>query len=96
MSQIKTINELFLLLFLGLFFFNWLILNTPVMTTIILSSQLVINVIFFFAVPKKRTKKSKNLKTKIFNKHLYLRQLNLKSVHFDEFFNNFPKWQPHY
>lgn len=90
-TTIKIINELFLLLFLSFFFLSWFI-STDIITTIIAESNYIDIIILFFAVPKKRTKKNKTLKKKIMNKSSLIRRTNVKSVHFDEFFNNLPKW----
>lgn len=89
-TKIKIINELFLLLFIGFFLINWII-SIDLITTIFSISYLNY-IIFFFAVPKKRTKKNKKLKKNIFNRSLTIRRTQVQSVHFDEFFNNLQKW----
>lgn len=83
-------NELFFLLFLSFFLFN---------STIIIDffTNYTCNIHYFcflgllFAVPKKKNKKPTILKKKLLNKSLSIRQTNIKSVHFDEFFNNIQK-----
>lgn len=94
-TTIKIINELFLLLFLSFFLISWFI-STDILTTIISqtssASGYIYCIFLFFAVPKKRTKKNKILQKKIINKSSIIRRTNVKSVHFDEFFNNLPKW----
>lgn len=91
-------NELFLILFLSIFiFFSTFTLNLinpdKLDTTLKLCYIDLGGLSFFFAVPKKRKKISNPLKKKIINKIFTMRRLNVKSIHFDEFFNNMPKWE---
>lgn len=78
-------NELFLILFLSIFIY-FLIFTTYIIDPFI-------SIIWvFFAVPKKRNKKKNILKKNIVNKTFIMRRLNVKSIHFNEFINNIPKW----
>jgi hypothetical protein len=57
------------------------------------STNIVI-VISLFATPKKKSKKMKKLKTqnKLYNKCNSIRLTNSNYIHFDEYFNNLPKY----
>jgi len=81
-------NELFFLLFLSFFLFNSTIIIDFITNY---SFNLLFFFALFFAVPKKKNKKPTILKKKLLNKCLSIRQTNIKSVHFDEFFNNIQK-----
>ena len=88
-------NELFFLLFVSFFVLNC-IFTIDLFTSIFPYYNMHVDIVimgFFFAVPKKRNKTSRPLKKKIFNKSFNMRRLNGKSIHFDEFFNNLPKWE---
>lgn len=93
-------NELFFLVFLSFFVLNYtfesiffidIFKNIDVEIELIYTDMLFYSLLF--AVPKKRSKKPTMLKKNLFNKRPNLRRTNVKSIHFDEFFNNMQKWE---